>query len=224
MNLKFALVTLVISVALSQHAYALKSDSDQPAHIEADETEIDFKTGVRTLTNNVIVIQGTLRLKADKLVAKYNKAGQLENAVADGSLARFKQRPDGKPDDVEGWAKKITVNYPTNEIILVGKAALKQGASVAEGKKIIYNMATDKLKIVGNSVAKVAGKDGQSVPKREVDEAFKDDKTSAATKSEPETIKQSIEPAKAGRSRLILQPKKKVKAEPKQDPKNDEGE
>ena len=60
--------------------FALKSDRDQPAEIEADNTEIDFKSGVHTLTDNVLFVQGTLRLKADKLVAVRNKKGDLEKA------------------------------------------------------------------------------------------------------------------------------------------------
>jgi len=79
----------MLALLIPSHSFALKSDRDQPAQIEADETEIDFKTGIRTLTRNVIVIQGTLRIKADKLVATYDKKGQLVKAVANGSLARF---------------------------------------------------------------------------------------------------------------------------------------
>lgn len=236
MKCNLVLATLVLSFALSQPALALKTDRDQPAQIEADETEIDFKTGVRTLTNNVLVVQGTLRIKADKLVATYDtKTAQLKKAVATGSRARFKQRPDGKPDDVEGWGKKIVVDYVTNKITLIGRAALKQGASTAQGETIVYNMATDKLKVMGGSKFGVTGKDGKAPP-RKIEDPFKDDpapaaKTSKSTNSkkdksstepseaEPEVKQQRVEPVKAGRSRLILQPKKKVKPKPESDEK-----
>ena len=228
-------LTLICSLAISSTSMALKSDRDQPAQIEADNTEIDFRTGVRTLTHNVIVVQGTLRLKADKLVASYDKQGELVKAVADGSLARFKQRPDNQPEDVEGWGKQISIDYPTNTITLIGNAALKQGASTATGNKIVYNMATDKLRIQGDSTFDGAGKNGEA-PKRKLEDPFADDapsasaeKTKTATKKAentassnteqaasetttetlPEVVEQQVEPAKQGRSRLILQPKKK---------------
>ncbi len=219
-------VAMVSGLAMSTAAMALSSDRDQPAQIEADNTEIDFRTGVRTLTNNVLVVQGTLRVKADKLVANYNKQGDLIKAVADGSLARFKQRPDDQPDDVEGWAKKIIVDYPKNTITLIGKAALKQGASTANGDTIVYNMATDKLNIKNNSRIGVTGKNGAK-PKRKIEDPFKDDvpspnsgsgktkvaKSSNSAETEPvsEEKPETAEPApqKSGRSRLILQPKKK---------------
>lgn len=218
-------------------ALALSTDRDQAAQIEADETEIDFKTGTRVLTNNVLVIQGTLRLKADKLVAKYDSQGQLINATANGSLARFKQRPDGEPNDVEGWGKTITIDYPKNTLTLTGQASLRQGASTARGNKIVYNMATDKLKIIGDKTRRgieTAGKDGKKVPKRTIKDPFADDEkappaasnsakksnntksttdnsdNSDSTNSEPNQKSQpSVEPVKSGRSRLILQPRKK---------------
>jgi lipopolysaccharide export system protein LptA len=221
-------LTLIAGIGHSIQASALTSDRDQPAQIEADDTVIDFKTGVRTLTNNVLVVQGTLRLKADKLVTNYNKQGELVKAVADGSLARFKQRPDGQPDDVEGWAKKILVDYPTNTITLIGKAALKQGASTATGNKIVYNMATDKLRIMGNSNVNTAGKKGTVKPKKKIEDPFKDDAQGPDTATKSEAIKATSDtttaketdattqpsepvsvPVKSGRSRLILKPRKK---------------
>lgn len=226
------IVGLTIGLTYNTRSIALSSDRNQPAQIEADETEIDFKTGVRILTNNVLVVQGTLRVKADKLVATY-KQGELVKAVADGSLARFKQRPDNEPDDVEGWAKKILVDYPNNTITLIGKAALKQGASTATGDKIIYNMSTDKLRIMKGSKIGIAGNGGSAAPARKLEDPFKDDIQSLAPASKPTTAasedtdqetatEQAIEkiaepsvvPVKAGRSRLILAPRKKPKADP----------
>lgn len=234
-----ALLLMATIFFLNSPAWALKTDRDQPAQIEADETDIDFRTGRRILTNNVLVLQGTLRIKADKLVADYGKDGKLVKAVADGNLARFKQRPDDKPDDVEGWGKKIEVDYPTNTLTLIGKAALKQGGTTATGDKIVYNMETDKLKIMGGSEFSSQGKNGTASKPKKLKDPFGDDDQGPASRS-PETKKskwesgkssaassksndndkksatentqtQTYAPAKNGRSRLILQPKKKEK-------------
>lgn len=205
----YAALTL-LSICFTTQSHALKSDRNQPAEIEADNTEIDFKSGVRTLTNNVLVVQGTLRLKADKLVAIYNKSGDLSKATAWGSLARFKQRPDDKPDDVEGWGKKMVVDYTDNTLTLIGSAALKQGETTARGETIIYNMETDKLQILGNSNVKTAGKN--TTPKRTIKDPFSEDSQGPAN-TIPSNIEQTQQfnnqdsPAPAGRSRLIIQPK-----------------
>ena len=144
--------TIVIGVAacfalmFSSASLALKTDRDQPVDIDADEVDIDFKTGKRTFNGNVRVIQGTLRIKADKIVAQY-KDGELVDATAYGTPAKFRQRPDGKPDDVEGEGNTIYVNQANNSITLKKQAALKQGFDTARGQEIFYNMANDTLKI-----------------------------------------------------------------------------
>lgn len=221
----------------SVSTWALSTDRDQPAEIEADDIEFDFKKGTRIYTNNVFVVQGTLRLKADKVVAIY-KEKDLETATAWGSLARFKQRPDGKEHDVEGWAQKIIVNQKENTLTLIGKAALKQGPDTARGETIVYNMATDTLSLSGGAKVGAAGKDGKQMPARKLKDPFADDdqatgpvvkkpvpvksgkdaakadgqKTSESentTEEAEDAVEQAAqpEPVKAGRSRLILQPK-----------------
>lgn len=237
-----ATALLISTLTLSSGTtLALKSDRDQPADIEADNTEIDFKTGKRTFTGNVIVVQGTLRIKADKVIANYND-GALVNATAWGKLARFKSRPDGKPDDVEGLAKKIFVNQQNNTLTLTSSATLKQGINTARGQQIVYNMANDTLKIQGGSKLGAGGNTGKSRPNRKLEDPFKDDpvpvaaKPTAKTQAESDTKKSdsqeqvdttiaepSVEyaPTPAGRSRLILQPKPKPKSKEKEEDETD---
>jgi len=234
-NLRLTIALLVglplISIPLSQ-SFALSTDRDQPAEVEADDIEFDFKKGTRTYIDNVLIIQGTLRVKADKLVGIY-KDDKLETATAWGSLARFKQRPDGKDDDVEGWAKKIIVDEKNNTLTLVGQAALKQGPNTARGETIVYNMANDTLKIKSGAKLGVAGKDGQAKPER-TEDPFKDNNQGpAAEPSNPSPVNATASesalpstegvdpiveaaptiqpvPTRSGRSRLIIQPKSKT--------------
>ena len=198
--------------------FALKSDRDQPAEIEADNTEIDFKSGVHTLTDNVLFVQGTLRLKADKLVAVRNKKGDLEKATAWGSLARVKLRPDNEPHDVEGWGKKMVVDNAKNTVTLIGNASLKQGDRTARGDTIVYNLSTDKLRIIGNSKAKagslskVSEEKEEKAPVRTIVDTFSDDNQgpSSTVSSNVERTQQlnngDVSLNSGKRSRLIIQP------------------
>lgn len=217
------LLSLLVCSLLTLQAYALSTDRDQPAEIEADDIEFDFQKGTRTYIDNVLVVQGTLRLKADKVIAVY-KDKDLDTATAWGSLARFKQRPDGKDHDVEGWAKKIIVNQKANTLTLIGKAALKQGPDTARGETIVYNMATDTLSLKGGAKVGAAGASGATPPKRKLEDPFADDgqsagpvtktvkKTTGDASDEEGTETEEVEvvqpePVKSGRSRLIIQPK-----------------
>ncbi len=211
-------------------AMALKSDRDQPADIEADDTVIDFRTGQRTFTGNVIVVQGTLRIKADRVVANY-KDGELVNATAIGRRARFKSRPDGKPDDVEGLARTIFVNQRNNTLTLTGQAMLQQGLNTANGEEIIYNMNNDTLKINKGSRIGAGGNTGKVRPNRKLKDPFADDpeptvgKTAASKKSSGKSgsaasntkqAKTTTTQTSSGRSRLLIQPKPKKDATKKQ--------
>lgn len=249
-------LALLLCLALPTSVMALSTDRDQPAEIEADDVELDFAKGTRTFTNNVLVIQGTLRIQADKVHAVYD-GENLKSATAWGSLARFKQRPDGKPNDVEGWGKKIIVDQKANTLTLVGQAALKQGADTARGDTIIYNMANDTLKLKGGAKIGATDSQGKGVSKTTRDDPFGDkqakiDRQEKAEKDRATKVKRAAkreakdlgqeaptkeeldalveadkeknpikeeeveqaapenrpEPVKAGRSRLIIQPKK----------------
>jgi lipopolysaccharide export system protein LptA len=135
-------------LAISTSLWALNSDRNEPATVEADEVEYDFRTGVRTYKGNVVVIQGTLKITGDKLEVIY-KDQELQSATAWGRPASFKQRPDGKDQDVVGKAKRIVLDQIVNTLTLYDQASLQQGPDVANGDEITYDIGADKLSIKG---------------------------------------------------------------------------
>ncbi|MDH3673783.1 MAG: lipopolysaccharide transport periplasmic protein LptA, partial [Gammaproteobacteria bacterium] len=74
--------------------------------IDADEIGMDLKTGGRTFDGNVIAEQGSMRLEADKLVVE-TEDNELSKATAFGEPAIFRQRPEGKEQDVIGRAQQL---------------------------------------------------------------------------------------------------------------------
>jgi len=142
------IVVLVVVVLGTPTVFALKGDKNQPAVIDADSTEFDFRTGTRTWIGNVKVRQGTMRITADKLVANY-KNNVLQDATAYGNPAVFIQRPENQPDDVIGKGLSLKLDEVKNLVTFFENASLKQGANTVNGKKIVYNMATEKMKVTG---------------------------------------------------------------------------
>lgn len=225
MKLTRQLIIIFIAASFAGQAMALKSDREQPANIEAEDIEFDFKKGTRTYLSNVIAVQGTLRLKADKLIAEYN-GSELKKATMWGSLARFATRPDGKENDVVGSAKQIVVDHTANTLTLIGKAELTQGADTARGATIVYNMANDTLNVKGGAKFGSGGEDGAK-PKRQLEDPFKDTKADdkpakTVAKGDSKNDKKSddseqskddtadkaeVKPTREGRSRLIINPK-----------------
>lgn len=143
------IVLIMVIVSTPTTVFALKNDKNQPAVIDADSTEFDFRTGTRTWIGNVRVRQGTMRITADKLVANY-KNNVLQNAMAYGNPAVFTQRPQDQPDDVIGKGLRLELDEVNNLVTFFEKASVKQGANTVNGKKIVYNMATEKMKVTGD--------------------------------------------------------------------------
>lgn len=149
--MRFWIVTLMTWLALNAPAaQALESDRDQPATIEADEVEFDFRNGTRTYKGDVVVVQGTLRITGDKLVIRYTEGDeQIETATSWGNPATFKQRPDGKDQDVYGEGNEIVLNEIDNTLTLIENAVMTQAGNTAKGNRIVYDMASDKMTVKG---------------------------------------------------------------------------
>lgn len=181
-------ILLLISMVIP--AYAYKSDTEQPATLDADEFDMDFQTGVRTYRGNVVYQQGSIRLFADELVA-YFKNDQLERAVARGNPAEFRQRPDDSDTDVVGIGLRIEINEATQIVTIKDRAKVTQDSNTVTGKKIVYNMATEKVKVTSGDRKKPAQISTQI------------DGDSGET-----TAPEATESATRSRPRIVIQPRK----------------
>lgn len=191
--MRHRIVIFLAAALASMPALALKSDSSQPAIIDASEVEFDFKTGTRTYTGNVRIEQGTLRLQADKLVVKFAN-DKVQTATAWGNPAKFRQRPDGKNEDVYGEGKRMLLDETKNMLYLFENALLIQGQDQMRGKEIIYDMASDKLTVKG-------GPPPKDMP------ALKPIEPPPGVKVEAPKDAAPAAEASGGRSRVIVYPK-----------------
>jgi len=137
----------------SSPAIALDKDKNAPITIDADTTSIDFRTGQRVLTGNVEITQGTLNIKADKIVLIY-KGNDIDTATAYGKPVKFKQLPEGHKEMVYGEGRKLKLEQAKDLITLTENAKVTQGTNIITGKIINYNMKTSKMTIKGQSSSK----------------------------------------------------------------------
>jgi len=134
-----------LAVLAASPAGALSTDKDQPVLVDADNVEMDFNTGVRKYLGNVIARQGTLVIKGDTLVMKYDDKGQLETATVYGKPATFKQRPDGQDQDVHGKSPRMIYNEKAATLHMYEGATLDQGPNVMKSREMHYDINTSKL-------------------------------------------------------------------------------
>ena len=139
-----ALGLFACATALPFSAAALSSDREQPMYVEADRADIDDKRGVSVYRGNVEITQGTLRLTADELTV-HTSDGDITQAVATGTPATYRQRPDNKPQDVEAESLRMEYYAGEQKIILLQQAEVRQDGDTFRSERIHYDIARDKV-------------------------------------------------------------------------------
>ncbi|EDJ91953.1 hypothetical protein CGSHi22421_09358 [Haemophilus influenzae R3021] len=143
-------------VLASSSAFALKGDVNQPINIVSDNQSLDMEKSVVTFTDNVVITQGSIVIKANKVVITRpaEKSGKKETVEAFGTPVTFHQQLDnGKP--VDGKANKVHYDLGSEFLTLTNNAELKQLDSKINGSVITYDVKKQQLKANGNGKSRV---------------------------------------------------------------------
>ncbi len=145
--MRLKLLFLLMICVFSALALASNDDSQQLVHIEADRAEIDEAQGIMTYTGRVIVRQGGIEMRADKVVV-YSNEGELQRITAKGQPAHYLQeRADGKI--VKGSSQRMEYNAHSKQVLLMGKAQFWQGGNRFSGNRIQYD--PDAERVIANA-------------------------------------------------------------------------
>ena len=147
---------LATMVLASSSAFALKDDVNQPINIVSDNQSLDMEKSVVTFTDNVVITQGSIIIKANKVVITRpaEKSGKKETVEAFGTPVTFHQQLDnGTP--VDGKANKVHYDLSTEFLTLTNNAELKQLNSKINGSVITYDVKKQQLKANGNGKSRV---------------------------------------------------------------------
>lgn len=131
-------------LAVAPVVHALDSDREQPMRIEADQVTVDEREGVSTYVGQVVVVQGTLRLEAHTLTVHMD-GGQVQRLQAEGEPAVYRQRPEGKQEDVVARAAKLDYQAAQQTLVLEGDAQVQQGQHSFASRRIDYDLAEDRV-------------------------------------------------------------------------------
>ena len=141
---------LITAILVFPLASSGSDDRDQPVVIQADEVDMDLKSGQRLYRGNVSITQGSIRILADQIEMTFSNE-QLSLALATGQPAIFRQRPAGKSHDVVGKGQSIEMDELSNLVTLRGGASLKQQQDTVYGETIVYDLRSGKLRVRGDS-------------------------------------------------------------------------
>ena len=144
---RLALVALMLG-AVCMVAHAERADRDQPVNIEADRVEIDDQKKEAVFVGNVVLTQGTLMLKADRIIVDQDETG-FQSGIAFGRPAYFRQKREGFEDFIEGEAERLEYKGKEEKVELFVNAKLKRGGDEVRGNYISYSALTEFFEVMG---------------------------------------------------------------------------
>jgi len=146
--MRYASAIFFLGVLSAGSVLAERGDSDKPVHLESDRATVE-NTGrsnsndrISVFTGNVVLTQGTLIIRSDKMVIRENANG-FQNVTAYGNLVSFRQKRDGMDEYIEGWGERMEYDSAADKVELFNRARLKRGLDEVHGDYISYNATTE---------------------------------------------------------------------------------
>lgn len=125
-------------ISLSSSALAEKADRFKPVNLESNRMTVDDINKVSVFEGNVVLTQGTLTIRADKLIVRQDKEG-FQSGTALGKPASFRQKREGVNEYVEGYAERIEYDAKLDRVDLYIQARLKRDNDEVNGEHITYD-------------------------------------------------------------------------------------
>jgi lipopolysaccharide export system protein LptA len=143
-----ALLLCVLACGYAQVALAERADRNKPIHITADRVMLDDAKQMGVFSGDVLMTQGTLSVSGDQIVVTQGKRG-LEQGVATGNPAKFRQKQEGVNEYVEGSGDRIEYNAVTGIMDIYGHAHVRRGQDDVRGDHITYNARDQSFMVSG---------------------------------------------------------------------------
>jgi len=154
-----ALGAALAALLASAPALAERADRNKPLTMEADRPcTVDLVRQVSVCSGNVVIAQGTLVIRADRIELRELPDGyRTATAIgAPGKPAAYKQRRDGGEEELEGSAERLEYDARSDTLRFVGNAQVRRlrGAIAAEdiqGSVIVWDNAAELFSVQGGA-------------------------------------------------------------------------
>lgn len=143
----------LLALLIALPALAERADRDQPVNIEANRITVDEARKVQVFEGNVQLSQGTMVLRAEKMVVSQDANGYQKGIAygTDGRPATFRQKREGKNEYIEGEAERIEHDSKAEKAELFNKARIKSGLDEVRGQYISYDARSENYVVSGTS-------------------------------------------------------------------------
>ncbi len=152
---RFLMACAALVMTTSPLALAQVSGDGGPIRVNADRSEVLEKQRKVVLIDNVDIMQGTARLRANRVTINYAGSGatttagltgfgDIESMEAEGEV--FYVTPDLKATGTRG-----VYNAAADTITLTGEVVLVRGEDVATGEKLVMKLSEGRTTLDGGS-------------------------------------------------------------------------
>ena len=142
------LLAALALASLAAAALAETGDREKPINFSADRGDLNYETKVGKLDGSVVLTQGTITVRADRLTFRQNPDNSMQ-VTASGNPVSFRQKRDGSDEYYEGFAQRIEYDGAKDLLELFDRALLKRGPDEIRSNYISYNAKTELFKAEG---------------------------------------------------------------------------
>jgi lipopolysaccharide export system protein LptA len=148
------LIRLVAAAALAAglgspvSSLAERADRDKPVNLEADRVDLDDAKKEAVFVGNVTLTQGTMTIKADKIIVKQDAEG-FQYGIAYGNPAHFRQKREGFDEYIEGFSERLEYDGKADKMQMFTNARIQRGGDEVRGDYIAYNAVTEFFQVIG---------------------------------------------------------------------------
>jgi lipopolysaccharide export system protein LptA len=120
---------LLLCALATTAVHAERADRSQPMVVEADKPgSFDMQRQIVTFSGNVVIVQGTMQIRADRVEVREGKDGH-RSGVASGTPAQratFRQKRDGVDEYMEAEAQRIEFDTRNDTLRFTGDAVVRR--------------------------------------------------------------------------------------------------
>ena len=182
--------------------HAEKADRNKPIQLEADNVTVDDVKQISTFTGNVVLTQGTMVIRGDRLEVRQDREG-FRHGTTWGNLAYIRQKREGLDEFVEGWAERIEYDARADKVQMFNRAILKRGDDEVRGPYISYDVTTEFFQVIGGPKTATGATGGDGRVRAVIHPKQKDAKPAASApvplKPEQKVVPKREEPSVGGR-------------------------
>ena len=131
----------LLALLLTTSAHAEKADREKPIRYSANTLDGNEAEQTVLLSGKVEVTQGTIVLKADRVVLKQQADGTY-NVSATGKPVTFRQKMDNSDEYVDAQALRVEYLGSKDLVELYDQSWIRRGKDELRGNFLTYNSAT----------------------------------------------------------------------------------